>query len=184
MQRGFFRAKKRKNNPPVKAPISPATSNFQAVRSLPPLRGKVGMGGMNKYKAGDLRKNLTEAERILWKHLRLRQMGEFKFRRQQPIDNFIVDFVCFERRLVVEIAGGHHSGQPARDARRDEWLKKQGFTVLRFWNSDVLKEIEAVKERILSALDLCSAPPPSSSPARGEEIPDTNTKTLSNGDLR
>ena len=142
------------------------------------------MGGMNKLKARDRRKNLTEAERRLGKHLRLRQMGEFKFRRQQPIDNYIVDFVCFEKRLVVEIDGGHHSEQPAREAKRDAWLKKQGFTVLRFWNSEVLKEIEAVKERIFNALDLCSDPPPSSSPARGEEISETNTNTLSNGDLR
>jgi len=121
---------------------------------------------------------------MLWKHLRLRQMGEFKFRRQQSIDNYIVDFVCFERRLVIEIDGGHHSEQPVRDAKRDEWLRKQGFTVLRFWNSEVLREIEAVREKILNALDLCSDPPPSSSPARGEEISGINTKTLSNGDLR
>ena len=142
------------------------------------------MGGMNKLKARDLRKNLTDAERILWRHLRLRQMGAFKFRRQQPIDNYIVDFICFERRLILEIDGGHHSEQPARDAKRDEWLREQGFTVLRFWNNEVLEEIEAVKERIFSALNLCSDPPPLSSPARGEEIPDTNTRTLSNGDLR
>jgi very-short-patch-repair endonuclease len=115
---------------------------------------------MNKLKARDLRKNLTDAERILWQHLRLRQMGEFKFRRQQPIDNYIVDFVCFERRLIVEIDGGHHSEQSGRDAKRDEWLKKQGFTILRFWNNEVLKEIEAVKEKILSVLDPCSNPPP------------------------
>jgi len=108
-------------------------------------------------------------------------MGEFKFRRQQPIDNFIVDFVCFERRLIVEIDGGHHSEQPVRDAKRDEYLKKQGFTVLRFWNSEVLREIEAVKERIISALE--TAPPPSSSPARGEEVFDTKTKATLNGDF-
>ena len=95
------------------------------------------MGGMNKRKARDLRKNLTDAERFLWQHLRLRQMGKFKFRRQQPIDNYIVDFVCFERRLIVEIDGGHHSEQSGQDERRDEWLKKQGFTILRFWNNEV-----------------------------------------------
>jgi len=109
-------------------------------------------------------------------------MGEFKFRRQQPFDNFIADFVCFERRLIVEIDGGHHSEQPVRDAKRDEYLKRQGFTVLRLWNSEVLREIEAVKEKIISALE--TAPPPVSSPARGEEIYYTNTKGHSNGDLR
>jgi len=137
---------------------------------------------MNKSRARQLRKNLTKAERLLWKHLRLRQMGEFKFRRQQPFDNFIADFVCFERRLIVEIDGGHHSEQPVRDAKRDEYLKRQGFTVLRLWNSEVLREIEAVKEKIISALE--TAPPPVSSPARGEEIYYTNTKGHSNGDLR
>jgi very-short-patch-repair endonuclease len=137
---------------------------------------------MNKINARRLRKNLTDAERILWKHLRLRQMGDSKFRRQQPIDPYIVDFVCFEKRLIVEIDGGHHSDQPVLDAKRDEYLKSQGFSVLRFWNSEVLREIEAVKEKIKNALD--AAPPPSSSPARGEESPDIKPKTLSNGDLR
>jgi very-short-patch-repair endonuclease len=84
--------------------------------------------------------------------------------------------MCFESRLIVEIDGDHHSEQPVRDAKRDEWLKKQGFTVLRFWNSEVLKEIEAVKEKILRVLDACSHPPPSSSPARGEEILSPNSR--------
>jgi very-short-patch-repair endonuclease len=139
---------------------------------------------MNRSTARELRKNLTDAERALWKHIRFRQLGGHKFRRQQPIDNYIVDFVCFEKRLIAEIDGGHHSEQPVREAKRDEYLKKQGFGILRFWNNEILKEIEAVKEKILSVLDLCSAPPPSSSPARGEEIPDKNTRTNPDGDLR
>jgi very-short-patch-repair endonuclease len=118
------------------------------------------MGGMNRLKARELRKNLTEAERALWKNIRFRQLGGHKFRRQQPIDNYIVDFVCFERRLFIEVDGGHHSEKPVRDAKRDEWLKRQGFTILRFWNNEVLKEIEAVKEKILSTLGPCSNPPP------------------------
>ena len=155
-----------------------------ALTHLPPSRGKGGMGGMNKINARRLRKNLTNAERILWKHLRLRQMREFKFRRQQPIDRYIVDFVCFERRLIVEIDGGHHSEQPIQDAERDQHLKEQGFTVLRFWNSEVLGEIEAVKERIFNALELHFDPPPFSSPARGEDSPDIHPTIQSNGDLR
>jgi very-short-patch-repair endonuclease len=139
---------------------------------------------MNRLKARELRKNLTDAERALWKHIRFRQLGGHKFRRQQPIDNYIVDFVCLEKRLIVEIDGGHHSEELVRDAKRGEWLKKQGFGILRFWNNEILKEIEAVKEKILSVLDLCSDPPPLSSPARGEDIPDTNIETNSNGDLR
>jgi len=119
---------------------------------------------------------------MLWKHLRLRQIGDFKFRRQQPIDHYILDFVCLEKRLIVEIDGGHHSDQPVRDAKHDEYLKSQGFSVLRFWNNEVLRTIEAVKEKIISTLD--AAPPPSSSPARGEETLDTRTKATLNGDLR
>ena len=138
---------------------------------------------MNQSKARDLRKNLTEAERLLWKHLRLRQMGNFKFRRQQPIDNFIVDFICFEKRLIVEIDGGHHSEQPVQDAKRDQYLKEQGFTVLRFWNSEVEKEIEAVKEQILNALHSCSDPPPESSPARGEEMDGINRSAADHEEL-
>ncbi len=137
---------------------------------------------MDKINVRRLRKNLTDAERVLWKHLRLRQMGDFKFRRQQPIDNYIVDFVCFEKRLIIEIDGGHHSDQSVRDAKRDEFLKSQGFSVVRFWNNEVLREIEAVQEKIISALN--AAPPPVSSPARGEDGPDIEPTFPSNGDLR
>jgi len=73
---------------------------------------------MNRLKARELRKNLTEAERASWKNIRFRQLGGHKFRRQQQIDNYIVDFVCFERRLIIEGDGGHHSEKPVRDAKR------------------------------------------------------------------
>ena len=100
-----------------------------------------------KSPAKHLRKNLTEAERALWKHLRARQMNGFKFRRQAPIGRYVVDFVCYEKRLVIEVDGGQHA-LSEKDAVRDEWLKQQGFSVLRYWNNDVLKNTDAVLEVI------------------------------------
>lgn len=125
------------------------------------------MGGMDKIRARELRKNLTEAEQALWRHLRLRQLGGHKFRRQQPIGKFIVDFVCLERRLIVEVDGGHHSKQVAYDLERDTWLKKQGFSILRFWDNQVLKEIESVKEVIMKELDITLIPPTLILPHKG-----------------
>jgi very-short-patch-repair endonuclease len=101
-----------------------------------------------------LRKRPTNAERLLWKQLRLKQLEGLKFRRQQPIDNYIVDFVYFERRIVVEVDGGQHAIQKEDDILRDTYLTQQGFQVLRFWNNEVLRNIngvlEVIKERCLS----------------------------------
>ncbi|OGB90346.1 MAG: hypothetical protein A3H39_09345 [candidate division NC10 bacterium RIFCSPLOWO2_02_FULL_66_22] len=99
-----------------------------------------------------LRKNPTEAERSLWKHLRLRQLEGEKLRRQQPLGRYVVDFVCLEKRLIVELDGGQHAEQVASDAERTAWLESQGFRVVRFWNHHVLNDIEAVKEAIRDAL--------------------------------
>ena len=99
-----------------------------------------------------LRKNPTEAERALWRHLRLRQLAGHKFRRQQRLGSYIVDFVCLEKRLIVELDGGPHSGQVASDTKRTAWLEAQGFCVLRFWNHEVLKDIEAVIDVIRRVL--------------------------------
>jgi very-short-patch-repair endonuclease len=108
---------------------------------------------MTTNQARQLRKNLTDAERRLWKHLRSRQMGSHKFRRQQPIGSYIVDFVCFKKRLIVAVDGGQHSQQAVYDNARTEWLESQGFRVLRFWNNQVLEEIEAVESVIWAALE-------------------------------
>lgn len=110
----------------------------------------------NTLRARELRKNLTDAERFLWKHIRLRQVSGHKFRRQQPIDQFIVDFVCLERRLVIEVDGGHHQQQGEQDAARTAYLEANGFRVLRFWNNEVLQQIEGVLYVIAAALE----PPP------------------------
>ena len=107
---------------------------------------------MNKTRARELRKNLTDAERHLWSHLRLRQIAGHKFHRQQPLGDHIVDFVCLEKRLIVEVDRGQHSEQEDHDTKRDEWLKGQGFNILRLWNHQILRDIEAVKEKISIAL--------------------------------
>ena len=108
---------------------------------------------MTTTKARQLRKNSTESEQVLWKHLRLCQLGGYKFRRQQPIGWYIVDFVNFEKRVIIELDGGHHSQQVDYDAQRTACLNAQGYRVLRFWNNQVMKKIEAVKAVIVQVLE-------------------------------
>src|SRR3990172_7459238 len=107
---------------------------------------------MHKLRARELRKHPTEVEARLWQHLRLRQIGGYKFRRQQPLGAYIVDFVCLEKKIVVELDGGQHAEQISEDAQRIVWLESQGFQVLRFWNHQVLAEMETVKMVIYHAL--------------------------------
>lgn len=111
--------------------------------------------------ARHLRKNLTDAEQHLWRHLRLRQIEEHKFRRQHPIGNYIADFVCIERKLIVEVDGGQHAEQLDYDAARTAWLEAQGYRVLRFWNNEVLQNIEGVVTVIRAALGKDTVEPPS-----------------------
>jgi very-short-patch-repair endonuclease len=108
--------------------------------------------------AKNLRKKSTDAERLLWRHLRAKRLAGFKFRRQQPIENFVVDFICFENRLVIEVDGGHHQLEKDKDTKRDNWLKEQDFRVLRFWNNEVLRNIEGVLE-VIRENCLCHPPP-------------------------
>ena len=108
---------------------------------------------MNTKRARELRKNLTDAEQRLWQKLKRRQIDAVKFRRQQPMGPFIVDFVCFERRVIVEVDGGQHAEHVANDEQRTRWLEAQGYRVLRFWNNDVLANTEAVVEAILGAIE-------------------------------
>ncbi len=98
-----------------------------------------------------LRKNMTEAERALWQVLSNRALAGFKFRRQHPVGPYIVDFACLQTNLVIEIDGGQHCDSP-KDARRDDYLRSRKFDVLRFWNNDVLENIEGVCDVILRHL--------------------------------
>lgn len=102
--------------------------------------------GQKTETAKTLRRDMTDAERAMWARLRNRQFHDLKFRRQVPIGPFIADFLCHERHLIVEIDGGHH--EPGKDAERTAFLEREGFHVLRFWNNDVLSNIEGVLERL------------------------------------
>lgn len=106
-----------------------------------------------RSRARALRNNPTDVEKLLWRRLRMWQLDGYKFRRQQPLGNYIVDFVCFEKRVIVEVDGGQHAEQTSYDAERDAWLRDHGFSVLRFWNNDVLQNINSVKDIILSKLE-------------------------------
>ena len=106
-----------------------------------------------KHLSRNLRSNPTEAEKLLWNHLRRKQFQGLKFRRQQPIDRFIVDFVCFEKRLIIELDGGQHSDQTARDKTRTEILESKGFLVLRLWNNEVFENIEGVLTEITNIVN-------------------------------
>ncbi|MGO9056350.1 MAG: endonuclease domain-containing protein [Candidatus Binataceae bacterium] len=106
------------------------------------------------HRARQLRREETDAERKLWAHLRTKRFEPIKFRRQLPIGDFIVDFCCKDRKLVIELDGGQHN-EPAgiaKDMRRTEWLEKRGYRVMRFWNNEVLTNIDGVVEMILQAL--------------------------------
>ena len=103
-------------------------------------------------RAKRLRRNSTDAERKLWRHLRSRQLGGHRLRRQQPIGPYIVDFVCLELKLIVEVDGSQHAELVGRDEKRSAWLESRGFQVLRFWNNQVLAEIEGVTQAIMMAL--------------------------------
>ncbi len=116
------------------------------------------------YAAKNLRKRFTDVERLLWRLLRARQIEGLKFRRQEPIGRYIVDFVCFESKVIIEVDGGQHSIETEKDKERDEWFKSQGFKVLRFWNNEVLTNTEGVLEVIRA--NCLSHPPLNPLPSR------------------
>jgi very-short-patch-repair endonuclease len=103
---------------------------------------------------------MTDAERRLWSKLRMRQLDGHKFRRQAPFERYILDFVCLEKRIVVEVDGGQHADS-ASDSVRTAFLATRGFRVIRFWNAEVLRDLDSVLNRILTALE---SPPPAASP--------------------
>ncbi len=100
------------------------------------------------FRARGLRKQSTEAEKLLWNHLRRHQLAGFQFRRQEPIGKYITDFVCYQRRLIIELDGGQHQDQADYDAEHTRWLVSRGFDVIRFWNEEVLGNIDGVLDKI------------------------------------
>jgi very-short-patch-repair endonuclease len=108
---------------------------------------------------------MTNAERKLWHAIKAHRLDGVGFRRQTPIGRYVVDFVSHRMRLIVELDGSQHGlhANIERDRRRDEWLKSRGYTMLRFWNNEVLTNLDGVLTTIFGAL-----PPSQPSPARGE----------------
>ena len=104
-----------------------------------------------RQRARDLRKNSTDAERHLWYYLRASRLG-FKFKRQVPIGEYIVDFACLEKRLIIELDGGQHMDNQMYDMKRSDWLMAHGFKVLRFWNHDVFGQTSSILEVIMTTL--------------------------------
>ena len=105
-----------------------------------------------RVRARTLRRDETDAEAIVWWQVRNRQLNGFKFRRQVPIGPYIADFVCQERRLIVELDGGQHAGS-LRDAVRDRYLERIGYRVLRFWNHEVFEDTDVVLEHVVAVLE-------------------------------
>lgn len=103
-------------------------------------------------RARRLRRDMTDAERALWRALRGRQIDGFRFRRQHPIGSHIVDFVCLDVRLVVEVDGAQHAEQIRADAARTECLMERGYRVVRYWSHDVLLRLDTVTEQIRRVL--------------------------------
>ena len=107
----------------------------------------------NRKRAKDMRHLATEAEQRFWNRVRAHRLNGHKFKRQYTIGNYIVDFVCLEHLLIVELDGGQHDQQQDYDRERDKFLDAQGYRVMRFWNSDVFENIDGVMDVVLLALE-------------------------------
>ena len=120
--------------------------------------------------AKQLRRKQTEAEKKLWAKLRNRQLDGVKFRRQQPLGSYIIDFISFDEKLIIEIDGGQHNELHTmeKDEQRTTWLESEGFHVIRFWNNEVMQNIEGVLMKIKEYL-VMRTHPHLTSPIKGEE---------------
>ena len=109
---------------------------------------------MSKPFARNLRRNQTEAEKLLWGSLRNKRFQDLKFRRQAPMGRFVVDFVCHDRKLVIEIDGGQHIREQENESARTKFFKGEGYKVIRFWNNEVLGNLTGVLEKVAQELEL------------------------------
>jgi very-short-patch-repair endonuclease len=103
-------------------------------------------------RARALRREMTEAERRIWKLLRSRQLDGYRFRRQVPLGRYIADLVCHEVHVIVEVDGGHHDAASLAEAERSRFLRDEGYQLLRFWNNEVLANPEGVQATIIEHL--------------------------------
>ena len=110
------------------------------------------MKELTKNHVKALRQNSTDAERHLWYYLRAKRLKGYKFRRQHLLHPYIVDFVCLEKKLIIELDGGQHADQAVYDEKRTLFLRLKGFRVLRFWNHDVLQQTNTILNEIFDAL--------------------------------
>jgi very-short-patch-repair endonuclease len=131
-------------------PEGSKNKNCAAKKAPLPQGEGLGRGDTQLEFAKYLRSHQTDAEQRLWYHLRAHRFMNLKFKRQLPIGRYIVDFVCLEYRLIIEADGGQHGDEA--DQLRDAWLKAQGFTILRFWNHEILQQTAAVLEGIRNKL--------------------------------
>lgn len=104
-------------------------------------------------RAKELHRNMSPAEAKLWKHLRAHQMGDVHFRNQHAIGNYIVDFCAARKKLIIELDGSQHLEQAEYDEERTKYLETRGYKVLRFWNNDVMNQLETVLQTIRNALN-------------------------------
>ena len=163
-------------------PVHAKAALKQPQRTLPfitpPLggsrRASAPVGGLRRQytrqtlqKARALRQAQTDAEGLLWHYLRGKRLGGYKFRRQQPIGPYIVDFACLSRKLLIEVDGGYHVQRKDYDERRDRFLRNEGYRVLRFWNNEVFEDCFGVLEKVYAALEGPPPPPEAATPPRG-----------------
>jgi len=106
-----------------------------------------------QQRAQVLRKRTTDSERLLWSHLRRRQLRGYRFRRQVPIGNYIADFVCIEARLIIELDGSQHQEQRVYDEQRTRYLEQRGFKIFRVWDNQAFTETQSVLETIANMLE-------------------------------
>ncbi|MDX2223072.1 MAG: endonuclease domain-containing protein [Rhodospirillaceae bacterium] len=111
-------------------------------------------------RARGLRRRQTDAESVFWSRVRNRQLDGAKFKRQVPIGRFVADFACYEARLIVELDGGQHDAQSARDIERTQAIEGLGYRVVRFWNNDVLSNIDGVLDALRAELARSSGSKP------------------------
>lgn len=145
--------------------------NTTSAKSPPPQGGRVREGGQKENQAISpdksprrwadrsasanarrLRREMTDAERLMWRRIRGKQIDGYRFRKQVPLGRFVADFACMTPRLVIEIDGGQHAERTAQDDDRTSWLESQGFVVLRFWNNEVTGNIDGVLQTIATSL--------------------------------